>query len=207
MDLFSEFSLSAVLFSKHLFGVFVKPYQTYRSIVTYGRWGELFYIGLISVVYFALASLVKTASFRPFLLSKQFLALSGGAFLGYGLVVGALWICAQIWNKQKYWKGAAIAWGYSLIPTIFWFFMTSLLYVIIPPPRTDSVLGISFSFLYLTLTSILFFWKAELYYLTLRFGLQLDLSRIIGITTIIIPLLFVYSIGMYRLGIFRIPFL
>lgn len=85
--------------------------------------------------------------------------------------------------------------------------MTSFLYVLLPPPRTESVLGIGFSFLYLTMSAILFFWKIELYYLTLRFGLKLDLFRIIAVTSVILPILIGYSFIMYRLGILRVPFL
>jgi len=53
----------------------------------------------------------------------------------------------------------------------------------------------------------LFFWKIILSYLALRFGMKLDLMRIFGILVVSLPILGVYSFGMYRLGIFRVPFL
>lgn len=104
-------------------------------------------------------------------------------------------------------RGLALLWGYSLIPTVIWFFVTSLLYIVLPPPRTSSVQGVLFSIFFLVFSITLFFWKATITYLTLRFGLRLDLSRILVVLVVTIPLLVLYSIGMFRLGIFRIPFI
>jgi len=207
MDLIAYLSLSGIAFSRHVVGIILKPYQTYRAVAERGKWGELFYILIVILVYFAMSSIVKTASFRPFLLTKQFITLSAGALAGYLFIVGIMGGIGKLWKKGKSAEGLAVAWGYTIIPTALWFFTTSLLYVILPPPRTESFLGVAFSLVYLVISAVLLFWKAELYYLTLRFGLQLDLSKIIGVTTLLIPVLVVYSLFMYKLGIFRVPFL
>jgi hypothetical protein len=207
MDLFAYFSICALSFSRHVIGIAITPYQTYRVLVDRGRWGELVYIGGITAAYFALASLVKTASFRPFLLTKQFLVLTSGAIAGYLLVVGFIGFFSMILRRGKTLEGIAVAWGYTMIPTVLWFFATSLLYVILPPPRTESFAGVLFSLFYLTMSVVLLFWKIELYYLTLRFGLRLDLLRIIALTIVFLPVVFGYSMAMYALGIFRVPFL
>jgi len=207
MDLFAYFSICALSFSRHVIGIAITPYQTYRVLVDRGRWGELVYIGGITAAYFALASLVKTASFRPFLLTKQFVVLTSGAIAGYLLVVGFIGFFSMILHRGKALEGIAVAWGYTMIPTVLWFFATSLLYVILPPPRTESFAGVLFSLLYLTMSVVLLFWKIELYYLTLRFGLRLDLLRIIALTIVFLPVVFGYSMAMYALGIFRVPFL
>jgi len=43
--------------------------------------------------------------------------------------------------------------------------------------------------------------------LTLRFGLRLSLGKIIIVLALTVPVLGLYSYGMYRLGIFKIPFI
>jgi hypothetical protein len=101
----------------------------------------------------------------------------------------------------------AVLWGYTLLPTTFWFLATSLLYLILPPPRTDSAAGVAFSIVYLVFSSMLLAWKVTLGYLTLRFGLKLDLARICGVIVAAAVVWGLYSLFMYRLGIFRIPFL
>ncbi|MCX8009237.1 MAG: hypothetical protein N3A54_06105 [Patescibacteria group bacterium] len=201
------FSLCGILFSKRLVGIIHAPYQTYRSVIEKGRIGELFYIFAICAVYFALASLVKVASFSPLLLTKQFIVLVSGAFWGYCLTVILISIVTFLYNRKGSIRGIAVAWGYTLIPTVSWFFLTSLLYILFPPPRSQSFYGVLLSLVYLTLSAVLFFWKIELYYLTLRFGLRTDLIRIVLTTIFILPVLVLYSFCMYKLGIFRVPFL
>ncbi len=200
-------SVSFLSFSKHIIGIAYAPYSTYRTIVERGKTGELLFVWCVCSAYFALASLIKAESFRPFLLTKHFIILLTGAFLGYAVVVLLLWVCSVFLRKRRLMKGLAIAWGYTLIPTVAWFFFASLSYLLIPPPRTETVLGIVFSFLYLVVSSVLLFWKAELYYLTLRFGLQVDLIRSVGVSIVIIPFMVIYSVVMYRVGVFRVPFL
>lgn len=207
MDLIGDGTLAALVFSKHFLGIITHPYQTYRHIIDHGRWGELVYIWIICCAYFALASVVKTASFHPVLLTKQFVVLVGSAILGFSLLLLLLGITGKYLTQKFSFQRVSVAWGYTLIPTVIWFLITSFLYVILPPPRTESFLGVGFSLLYLTLSVILFFWKAELYYLTLRFGLKLDLIKIIAVTAIYVPLLGIFSICMYKLGILRVPFL
>ncbi|MDZ7345131.1 MAG: hypothetical protein ONA90_11530, partial [candidate division KSB1 bacterium] len=183
------------------------PYPAYRTIVEKGKMGELLFIWTICGAYFALASLIKAESFRPFLMTKHVLVLLTGAFLGYALVVFLLWMFAICLKKRFLIKGLAIAWGYTLIPTVAWFFFTSFSYLLIPPPRTETALGILFSFFYLVVSSVLLFWKVELCYLTLRFGLRVDLIRSVGVFMVIIPFVIIYSLVMYRVGVFRVPFL
>lgn len=188
-------------------GMFTTPYATYRHLVDKGRRSETVLLGVCCVIYFSISSIVKTQAFRPLLLTRQFLLLSGGAFVGYVFVVGTLYLLAKAVGGKGTWGKVALAWAYSLIPTIIWFLSTSVLYVFLPPPRTEAPLGILFSLLYLLFSAVLFFWKAEMYYLTLRFGMRLTLSRIFMVTSIFIPLVCVYSVIMYRLGIFRVPFI
>lgn len=199
--------VALVSFGRNIIGLVTRPYETCRRIVEKGSLLELLYVGSVLVLYFILASVVKIASFRPFLLTRQFIVLAGAAFITYCLAVALFWGIGRLIRAPGKPKGLALLWGYSLIPTSVWFFVTSLLYVLLPPPRTTSVQGILFSVLFLVFSITLFLWKITIAYLTLRFGLKLDLGKILFVSVTAVPLLALYSIGMYRLGIFRIPFI
>ena len=207
MDISSALLSSFVSFGRTFLGIIIKPYETYRRIVDRGRLGELLWIGLLLVIYFGNASIVKTAAFRPFLLTKQFIVLAGGAGVSFLLIVCTLWQITRFLGGKGNFRSFTLAWGYTLVPTFFWFLGTSLLYVILPPPRTNRPEGVLFSALYLVLSATLFFWKFMLGYLTLRFGAKLDLPKILITLGIALPIIGIYSVCMYKLGIFRVPFL
>lgn len=205
MESYLIVALSA--FVKNAIGLVTRPYETCRRIVDQGRYGELLYVGILLIFYFTLASLVKVAAFRPFLLTREFMVLALATGTTYALVISLFWTAGKLVGAGGKFKGIAVLWGYSLLSTLAWFFVTSLLYVILPPPRTTSIPGILFSILFLVFSATLFFWKATIAYLTLRFGLRLSLGKILIVFGITIPIIAFYSLGMYRLGIFKVPFL
>ena len=204
MEMWLVVALSA--FVKNVIGLVTRPYETCRSIVDHGGFGELAYVAIFLFLYFAFASLVKVASFRPFLLSRQFIVLTAATGVTYCFAVALFWTAGKLVGAQGKLKGLAVVWGYSLLPTLLWFLVTSILYIILPPPRTTSTAGVLFSILFLIFSATLFFWKVTIAYLSLRFGLRLDLGKILIVLAGALPILAVYSYGMYRLGIFRIPF-
>lgn len=192
---------------RNIVGVATRPYETYRRIVKEGSLWELVYIGITLSLYFIVASIVKTSFFRPYLLTQQFIVLMSATILTFLFVVTLFRGVGKFVGAQGTWKELAVAWGYSLIPTVSWFWMTSLLFVIIPPPRTTSTLGITFSIVYLLISACLLLWKIILSYLALRFSLRLDLAKILLVCVVVLPVLGLFSIGMYYAGIFRVPFL
>ncbi len=185
----------------------MRPYESVRRIVDRGTYGELLYVAILLAVYFSLASLVKITTFRPFLLTREFLVLAVGAVTTYLFAVGVFWVAGKLVGSRGTLRGLALGWGYSLVPTFLWFLGTSLLYVLVPPPRTTSPQGIIFSILFLVFSVTIFFWKMTLAYLSLRFGLKLQLGKILIVCAVALPLFALYSVGMYRWGIFRVPFL
>lgn len=199
--------LAGVSFLQNSVGLATRPYETYRRLVSRGSWWELVYLALVGASYFATAATVRTAAFRPFLLTRQFLTLGSGAIALFCLAVFIFWTVGTLLGAKGSLKGVMLGWAYTLVPTMVWFWVTSLLYIIVPPPRTTSVLGIVFSVLYLLFCVTLLFWKMTLSYLTLRFGLKLDLVKILAVSTIAVPILVLYSVVLYRFGVFRIPFL
>jgi hypothetical protein len=204
-----EISLIVALasFGKNIIGLVTRPYETCRRIVDKGNALELGFVGVVLTLYFILASLVKVASFRPFLLTRQFFVLAGAVGVTYCLVIVLFWGIGRLLGANGRLKGLAVLWGYSLIPTVVWFFVTSVLYVVLPPPRTTSIQGVLFSLLFLIFSTTLLFWKVTITYLSLRFGLRLGLGKIVAVLGITLLILAFYSMEMYKLGIFRIPFI
>ena len=188
-------------------GIVREPYSTYRSITHQGHWGELVPIAFVGVLYMGLASLIRAPEFHLYVLTREFVLLALGASIGYMAVVSAIYTTGRLLGGKGTIKSVALCWGYSLIATSIWFLLTSISFLLFPPPRTGTFRGISFSFVYLVVSSVLFFWKIELYYLTLRFSMRLDLQRIIAASMVLFPLFVVFAYCMYRLGIYRVPFL
>lgn len=194
-----------ISFLKNFWGSIQKPYTTYRRLVSEDPYQLLVIFTLVGG-YFFLVSPLKVHSFHPFLLTLNASRLFTVALASFLLACFVLLGLGKLFKGQGTLAGVLMTWGYSLLPTLIWFLATSIFYVILPPPRTESILGKSFSLLFLTFSLSLFFWKGILYYLTLRFGLKLDLFKIIGVSLIFFPLLALYSYWMYTLGIFRVPF-
>lgn len=97
--------------------------------------------------------------------------------------------------------------AYALIPTLVWFAVNSLLYALIPPPRTPSFLGKGFSVLYISFSVGILMWKIIVTYLAIRFATGFRFFRIMYSMIIYIAILIPYAIFLYSLHIFRIPFL
>jgi hypothetical protein len=199
--------VGCVTFFQNMIGIVTRPYETSRRIANTARITELPVLAVVLMTYFAVSSLVKTAAFRPYLLTKQFVVLCSGAGLLYLVAVFALWKASVIVGGKGGLRRIAVSWAYTLIPTVVWFLITSLLFVILPPPRTSSIQGIVFSILYLVFSITLLFWKIILAYLAIRFSMKLDLIRILGASVIASPFIVAVSICLYRFGIFRVPFL
>ena len=194
-------------FARSIIGIITRPYETYRRIISKSSLWELIPIGLLLSLYFGTNALVKTWAFRPFTLTRHFMKTSVAVVVTAIFVSFLLWSLGKLFGGKGEYKRFFLGWCYTLIPTLCWFLFTSLLYIVFPPPRTTNPSGILLSVVFLTVSAVLFFWKIILSYLSLRFGLRLDLAKILGILFFSLPIIGLYSIGMYRLGIFRAPFL
>jgi hypothetical protein len=194
-------------FIRTCIGIVTRPYETYRRIYKEGSLGELVPIGMLLSLYFAVNALVKAPAFRPFVLTRHFIKTSISVTIAAVFMSFLLWKVGTWFGGKGEYRRFILGWAYTLIPTLCWFIFTSVLYVLIPPPRSTNPTGIALSVVFLTLSSVLFFWKIILSYLSLRFGLKLDLIRILGILLVCAPMIGVFSVGMYRLGIFKVPFI
>lgn len=203
----STLIISGIAFFRSASGLVTRPYETYRRITREANILELVFLAILLAVYFAIASLLKVAAFRPFLLTEHFLMLMVGVLSGVVVSVGMLRIIGRLMGSQAPTRIILVAWAYTLLPTLSWFLVTSVLSVILPPPRTASVAGTLFSLLFIVFSITLLWWKITLAYLVLRFGLKFDLKRNIVVAVVCAPVLAAWSVLMYKWGIFKVPFL
>ncbi len=202
-----QFLRTSILFVRNAYNCFNSPYITYRKLSQERIFGQTMFIILSVFSYFLFVSVVRNGLSNPFLLTVKFNSLVFSAVVGFLATIILIFILGRLFGGKGRIGGVYNLWIFSLIPTLIWFFATSLLYLILPPPRTLSFWGKFYSVVYAAFSMSVFIWKAILYYLTLRFALKLDLWRIILVTAVLLPILSVFSVGMYRLGIFRIPFI
>lgn len=207
MDILGSVVVNGVSFGRTCIGLVTKPYETYRRIVHHGKSGELGFIALLLGLYFAIASMVKVAAFRPFLLTQQFVVLVCGALSGALVATLSLAVAGRVFGARANLTALLLSWAYTLIPTVCWFFVTSFLYLLLPPPRTTSVLGVTFSLLFLVFSATLLWWKVTVSYLTIRFGLKLDLGKSIVVAALCAPGVALWAWTMYSIGVFKVPFL
>lgn len=199
---------SFLIFLKNSWGSLNSPYITYRKLGDGDKKPlQTIYIFLLVFLYFAFASFIRSGLQNPYLLTLKFNILFFTFLLGFFSILLYFYCFAKIFRAQTSFKKIFLLYSYSLLPTFFWFLLTSLLYLMLPPPRTMSAGGKLFSIVFITLTIAFSIWKFILYYLTLRFGLKIDLFKIIIITIFLIPLLLFYTITAYQWGIFRVPFI
>lgn len=188
-------TVSFILFLRHSIGLILTPYATMRKISLESSWREGIWIFLLTILYFLITNTVRfwfnglLGAIGLFVMSILFLSLlpSGGTF-------------------KDTLRRMFITWSYTLLPTLIWFYTTLLFYFLIPPPRTTSILGKSFSIFYIALSVSLLLWKLILVYLSIRFSLRVHLYRVIYYMLIYLTLSIPLWIFLYNSGISRIPF-
>jgi len=196
------------LFGRSAAGCLNNPYITYRKIALEKNnlWPTAF-ITLFSLAYFEFTGLIRTGFGNPIFLTVKFNSLVLTASIGFIGCVSLFYLLGKLIKKTGSFKTLTVLWSYSLLPTLVWFFVTSCLYLILPPPRTMSILGKIYSVAYIAFSISLLYWKIILYYLTMRFGLKIEIGRIILISVGFVAYLGLFAIISYRLGVFRIPFI
>lgn len=208
IKLFSYILLSLLSFIRHFWGTIFHPYQTYRELIKCRYPLESLFIGLLVLGYIGLSSLLrKGLDSGPLLLTLHSGKIFWGIFFTFVIYWGLLYFIGRFFKGSGSPQSLFLPWAYSLLPTIFWFLITSFFYFLLPPPRTTALKGQLFSIFFITISLAFFYWKGVLYYLTLRFGHKIDLIKILLVSLILFPLGIVYSLFTYQLGLFRVPFI
>ncbi|KKR34088.1 MAG: hypothetical protein UT63_C0006G0006 [Candidatus Gottesmanbacteria bacterium GW2011_GWC2_39_8] len=194
-------------FLRNVRGIIYRPYETLRRVASEGKVEESLFLFALCLFYFLFASLIRTGVQNPYFLTFNLNRLSIASALSFLFSSGIIyWTGTALGGKSSFGK-VSLVWSYTLIPTLFWFFTTSIFYILLPPPRTISIPGQIFSLLFIAFSAALFFWKGVLYFLTVRFTFRFDLIRITLVSLVFIPAEFLLSFLLYKLNIFRIPFI
>lgn len=163
----------------------------------YVQIGILFFFILL---YFLTANSFRTFDYSPlFLFFVTCVHFLMSIIFFYGMT--------KFFHKEVTFKPFIFTFAYTFIPTLCWFWTNSLLYEIIPPPRTLSLMGKSFSIVYITFSISMFIWKMILWYLAVRFSTRLAFYRIMYLMILFASIVAPYSIFLYGIKMFRIPFI
>lgn len=198
----SELVASFVFFLRRVVQLIISPYKTLRAISHDDDLMQVIYIFAVIGLYFFMAHHLREYGHGP-------LILFWVTIIHYLLTVVCFALFTLLSNK-KHKLGIApylLLFAYALIPTLVWFAVTSILYALIPPPRTPSFLGKSFSVLYVSFSIGVLMWKILVMYLAVRFATGFRFFRIVYSLILYCAIVIPYSYLLYTLGVFRIPFL
>ncbi len=177
------------------------PYRTMRTIAKEQDLGQFVILYAVIILYFLISLSYKQEINKLPLTLFSFLLL----FL---VTILYFYLFSTITKKKGVTlKSFLFTLSYALIPTLIWFVFDFLLYVILPPPRTLSIYGKSFSLVYITFSMSLLIWKIILFYLAIRFASRLTFFAILYQILLYMCIFLPTSFLLYRLGIFRIPFI
>lgn len=193
-------SASFILILRRSIELIVTPYKTMRKISLETDFTQVYIILTILFIYFQIAYRLKEYNYQP-LRAFLFLLVNGAATILF------FYIFARIFKKAVTITPFIFTFIYSLIPTFIWFVTNSAFYYLLPPPRTVSILGKAFSLFFLSFSISLLLWKLILFYLFARFSTKLPFFTLVFLICLYIAVIIPYSLMLYRLSIFRIPFL
>lgn len=199
--------ITSLIFVLRNFGYLVyAPYKTMRRISKNEDKGQIAIIFIIAIGYFIYAQIVRQRTLHPLVVSSYAIISITGFFVTFYLVTKFFHEIYKKISDVEY-MSIVSTFAYSLLPTFIWFFATSTLFYILPPPRTESFLGKGFSMTFVVFSTTLLFWRVVLLYLSLRFSTKQKFYRIAAGIGVFMLWFLPYSYLMYKLQIFRIPFI
>lgn len=195
-----DFLTSFVLVLRNFFLLIISPYRTMRKISQERDYLQVFIIFLAVFLYFKFVYFLRD---KPYPATLTFLVF----ILHFFITTAFFYGLSKIPNNKIRISSLIFTLSYSLIPTLIWFVSSSILYIIVPPPRSISILGKGFSIFFISYSISLLAWKVILIYLALRFSTGFKFFRIAYIMLLFLLWFIPYSIFLYKLKIFRIPFI
>lgn len=195
-----DFFASFIIVLRRCILLIIVPYKTLRKISKEEDYGQVFIIFILVLLYFNIGSSMREREVHP-----QFVFLI--FFMHFFLTVFFFYFFSSRFTKNIHLSSFIFTFSYALLPTLLWFITNSFTYLLFPPPRTPSLLGVSFSILFIGFSMSLFIWKSILLYLAIRFSSKLGFYRIMYMMVLYLCLFIPYTILMYYYKIFRIPFI
>ena len=133
-----------------------------RDIALHGDMSQTIIIFLIALLYFLLSYSLRGSIWWGGVVYMVFVLL-------FIATVMFFYNFSKPFKKEAHFRSFIFTFSYTLIPTLFWFISNLILFVILPPPRTMSVLGRGFSIFFIAYSVSLLVWKLILVYLAIRF--------------------------------------
>ena len=194
------FLASLILFLKRALLLVLYPYKTMRRISRERDTTQLWIIFFFVFSYFLIADKVRLSAD---LFPLHFIV----TMINFIFTVYFFYFLARLFSRETSLMPFIFTLGYSLIPTLIWFFTNLILFVLLPPPRTWSLPGTLFSVIYIIFSISLLFWKLILVYLGIRFSSKLSALRIVYYLALYLCIFLPYSFFLYLMALFRIPFI
>lgn len=200
-------AISLVLVLHNFTGLILYPYKTLRKVSQEKDMGQVGIIFLLVFLYFVFSNIVRKQTLHPFVISSSSF-LTFIVFLGTFFMVCLFFFWLSKTTHHTISLESIIAtFSFSLFPSIIWFLTTSILYLLLPPPRTLSLLGQGFSMIFLVFSLTLLLWRMILLYLSVRFSAKTDFYTTLFFIVLFMLWFLPYSYGLYYLKVFRIPFI
>lgn len=211
-SLFSEIIASFIVLLRTGMRLIFAPYKTMRVLADDFDVYQVLIILTLIFGYYVYAVAIRSNALNPLLLSSSALISFLYFLLTFVLVLLFFYGAGLVLQKMGHAhvrgiRSLVMTFSYSLLPTLIWFFTTSSLFLVLPPPRYPTVLGTAFSIIFIVFSVTLLLWRIILWYLSLRFVYRARFYSIL-IVMLAFGVWFVpYTIAMYQYGIFRVPFI
>ncbi|MCA9371588.1 hypothetical protein KC726_01695 [Candidatus Woesebacteria bacterium] len=190
---------SLLLVLQRFVRLIIAPYKTARTIVQERDITQSIIILALVLVY-----IIWAHHIRPYATSPYIIFLL--TVFQLGVKSSYFYVFFRFASQEKVsYKAFFVGYTYTLLPTLMWFMLNSLLFVLIPPPRRFSLPGTWFSIVYIAIGTALFFWKVIMEYLITRFSSKARLSRVVYSWILFVMLFLPYMYVLYQLKIIRLP--
>jgi hypothetical protein len=197
---FAEIAASFLMVFRRVARLVAVPYKTMREIAGERDIGQLLILFGFIFAYFVVANTVKPTG-MPSVVEFAI------ALFNYVATVLFVLFFSRLMGHKENVSAPFFTFGYALVPTFAWFIVNTLLFVLLPPPRSVTLLGQTFSIVFIALSISLLAWKIMLWYLAVRFSTKLSFYEIMFLAVLYAAVAVPYAFFMYHLGFSRIPFL
>ncbi len=176
------------------------PYVTMRSISAEKNAYQLLIIFFAVFSYFYIANGIKHFVIHPVFI----FLLTVAQFI---VTVLFFYSLSKLFSGKSSLSSFVYTFAYGLVPTLVWFSINTWLYEVLPPPRTASLPGKSFSIVFVAFSVSVLLWKLILVYLGIRFSSKRNFYSIVYMIVLYMCVFLPYTVFMYRMHFFRVPFI
>lgn len=196
IDFFSSF----LIVIRRIILLIFTPYKTMRKISHEKDYSQIVILLGLIFIYFQLSHYYRKENFSGLIVYLIFL-------FGLFFTAGFFYFMSCVFRQKTNFSSYLFSFTYATVPTLIWFISNFVLYLVLPPPRTMSVMGKGFSIFFTAYSLSLLSWKFILFYLSIRFSSRMPFYRIFYTIFIYLCWFIPYSILLYQVKIFRVPFI